>query len=211
MIISQVVFFWILLVRQIMQFYNTNPEKIPKPASEGWVSTNSKQGHIELSEQEQTQIKNIFDLFDTDGGGSIDSDEMDAAMFALGFQPASERNCDRISGQESRQVTLNDFTSMMKGEMMITSPLDAIWAAFASLSSENNGDQVPATASEKKQVSCDGWGTVTIEGLRRACREFNILMSDEELKDMMGAADMDSGGTVDREEFMRIMHHAPWF
>ena len=196
-----------------MQYYNTYPDKIPKPQSEGWVSMSSKPGQIELSEQEQSQIKDIFDLFDTDGGGSIDSHEMDAAMFALGFQPASGRNCDQSSGQikESRQVTLSDFTSMMKGEMMIASPLDAIWAAFSSLSSESNCDQVQATVSRTKQVGCDGWGTVTIDGLRRACHEFNILMSDEELKDMMGAADVDSGGSVDREEFMRIMHHAPWF
>jgi Ca2+-binding EF-hand superfamily protein len=34
------------------------------------------------------QIKEIFDLFDTDGGGYIDRRELDLAMVALGFQVA---------------------------------------------------------------------------------------------------------------------------
>ncbi len=32
------------------------------------------------------QIHEIFDLFDTDGGGSIDMGELDFAMSALGFR-----------------------------------------------------------------------------------------------------------------------------
>ncbi len=32
------------------------------------------------------QIREIFELFDTDGGGSIDRGELDFAMSALGFQ-----------------------------------------------------------------------------------------------------------------------------
>ncbi len=35
------------------------------------------------------QIREIFDLFDTDGGGTIDRGELDFAMSALGFQKVS--------------------------------------------------------------------------------------------------------------------------
>ena len=41
---------------------------------------------ITLSEAEEAQIREIFDLFDTDGGGSIDKRELEIAMIALGFQ-----------------------------------------------------------------------------------------------------------------------------
>ncbi len=37
------------------------------------------------------QIKEIFDLFDTDGGGTIDRRELDLAMVALGFQVSVEQ------------------------------------------------------------------------------------------------------------------------
>ena len=41
---------------------------------------------ITLSEAEEAQIREIFDLFDTDGGGTIDKRELEIAMIALGFQ-----------------------------------------------------------------------------------------------------------------------------
>ena len=41
----------------------------------------------ELSEEQKNEIKEAFDLFDTDGSGSIDDKEMKVAMRALGFEP----------------------------------------------------------------------------------------------------------------------------
>ncbi len=39
-----------------------------------------------LSEDEIMEIKEAFDLFDTDGGGTIDPRELKAAMTSLGFE-----------------------------------------------------------------------------------------------------------------------------
>jgi centrin-1 len=39
-----------------------------------------------LTEEEVLEIKEAFDLFDTDGGGSIDPKELKAAMTSLGFE-----------------------------------------------------------------------------------------------------------------------------
>jgi Ca2+-binding EF-hand superfamily protein len=41
---------------------------------------------IKLSDTQLAQIHEIFDLFDTDGGGSIDRRELELALVALGFQ-----------------------------------------------------------------------------------------------------------------------------
>ena len=44
-----------------------------------------------MAGQEQKQeIKEAFDLFDTDGSGEIDSKELKVAMRALGFEPKKE-------------------------------------------------------------------------------------------------------------------------
>jgi Ca2+-binding EF-hand superfamily protein len=206
-----------------MQYYDANPEAIPKPPPEGWNANYSdnadilqlKLDDIVLSSQEQAQIKDIFDLFDTDGGGSIDIDEMDAAMFALGFQPSLSKLKPKEKGvqsidSKSKQVTLEEFTSMMKGELMIASPLDAIWASFSSLShcEEQAETQVPVSKPAcRKSLG----NAVTLEGLQRACREYGVMLSDGELKIMMDDTDTNGNGTIDREEFMRIMHNAPWF
>merc|ERR1711879_589329 len=44
----------------------------------------------ELTEEQKQEIKEAFDLFDTDGSGSIDSKELKVAMRALGFEPKEE-------------------------------------------------------------------------------------------------------------------------
>jgi Ca2+-binding EF-hand superfamily protein len=41
---------------------------------------------VDLTEEQRQEIKEAFDLFDTDGSGSIDAKELKAAMRALGFQ-----------------------------------------------------------------------------------------------------------------------------
>ena len=45
-------------------------------------------GLLALSEAQEAQIKESFLLFDTDGGGTIDTKELGIAMVALGFQAA---------------------------------------------------------------------------------------------------------------------------
>ena len=44
----------------------------------------------ELTEEQKQEIKEAFDLFDTDGSGSIDAKELKVAMRALGFEPKKE-------------------------------------------------------------------------------------------------------------------------
>ena len=51
----------------------------------------------ELTEEQKQEIKEAFDLFDTDGSGSIDSKELKVAMRALGFEPKKEEIQKMIS------------------------------------------------------------------------------------------------------------------
>ena len=73
---------------------------------------------MRLAGQER-QLAEIFDLFDTDGGGTMDRDEFRAAMLALGFQGGSGKS----NGLELDQVdddgvlTQEEFMALMKGEL----------------------------------------------------------------------------------------------
>ena len=44
----------------------------------------------ELTEEQKQEIREAFDLFDTDGSGTIDAKELKVAMRALGFEPKKE-------------------------------------------------------------------------------------------------------------------------
>ena len=52
-----------------------------------------------LTEEEVLEIKEAFDLFDTDGSGEIDSKELKVAMRALGFEPKKEEVRRRSAGR----------------------------------------------------------------------------------------------------------------
>lgn len=50
----------------------------------------AKKPPAELTEEQRQEIKEAFDLFDTDGSGCIDAKELKVAMRALGFEPKKE-------------------------------------------------------------------------------------------------------------------------
>lgn len=50
----------------------------------------AKAKKFELTEEQKQEIREAFDLFDTDGSGTIDAKELKVAMRALGFEPKKE-------------------------------------------------------------------------------------------------------------------------
>merc|ERR1719229_1854594 len=49
-----------------------------------------KNTKTELTDEQKQEIREAFDLFDTDGSGTIDAKELRVAMRALGFEPKKE-------------------------------------------------------------------------------------------------------------------------
>ncbi|KAJ7952860.1 caltractin [Quillaja saponaria] len=47
--------------------------------------------HHGLTQQKRQEIKEAFELFDTDGSGAIDAKELNVAMRALGFEMTEEQ------------------------------------------------------------------------------------------------------------------------
>ncbi|KAG9129882.1 hypothetical protein Leryth_007036 [Lithospermum erythrorhizon] len=50
-----------------------------------------------LSHQKRQEIREAFELFDTDGSGSIDAKELNVAMRALGFEMSEEEISNMIA------------------------------------------------------------------------------------------------------------------
>jgi Ca2+-binding EF-hand superfamily protein len=226
----QAVFIWTYLARQISQAFDERPELRPHEsvtqhleagaplavAGAGLLSPRSF--HTDLSERQRQQIADVFALFDTDGGGTIDRDEFRAAAAALGLRgsrkPSNRKGSDRGASNkdgsgrcverelsyldEDCQLTLEEFTALMTGELTCYDPLDEIRCIFAVLSGKNGGGS-------------DSNNRITLSSLRAACRLFNVKMSEEELESIFGAVDYDNSGTIDLEEFTRVVRNTAWF
>lgn len=60
----------------------------------------------ELTDEQKQEIKEAFDLFDTDGSGEIDSKELKVAMRALGFEPKkAPRGLKAMKNSQKRRAS----------------------------------------------------------------------------------------------------------
>ena len=164
------VFFWVQTVRNVLRGFETRPHLLklqPPPAPGARVVDESH--HITLSATQEAQIREIFELFDTDGGGTIDRRELEFAMVAMGFQ--SERPKVRKgrarSGDDVMEtiagdgtVTLEEFSALMKGELNGRDPLETVRLVFHVLC---QGEANPG-----------GDRLITLESLTIACRDLEV-------------------------------------
>merc|ERR1712022_30554 len=126
------------------------------------------------------EIKEAFDLFDTDGSGNIDAKELKVAMRALGFEPKKEEIQKMISDVD------DDGSGTIEYEEILKMMTHKILKAF-------------------RLFDDDETGKISFKNLKRVAKEIEERMTDEELQEMIDEADRDGDGEVNEEEFLRIM------
>ena len=93
------------------------------PPRRGGARSGKKGG---LDEEAVEEIKEAFNLFDTDGKGSIDVRELKAGFRALGFQVKKaeirQMFIDMDKDLSSASVTYDEFVEMVTPRMLWSSP-----------------------------------------------------------------------------------------
>jgi centrin-1 len=142
-----------------------------------------------LTEDEIEEIKEAFDLFDTDGSGTIDPRELKAAMQSLGFEAKNATIYQMVSDLDkdgSGAIDFDEFLDMMTARMSDKDTKDDISKVF-------------------RLFDDDKTGYISIKNLRRVAKELGETMTDEELMEMIERADSDGDGQVSLEDFYNIM------
>lgn len=143
----------------------------------------------ELTEEQKQEIREAFDLFDTDGTGTIDVKELKVAMRALGFEPKKEEMKKMISDIDkdgSGTIDFEDFLALMTQKMSEKDSKEEIMKAF-------------------RLFDDDGTGKISFKNLKRVAKELGENLTDEELQEMIDEADRDGDGEINEQEFLRIM------
>ena len=143
----------------------------------------------ELTEEQKQEIKEAFDLFDTDGSGNIDSKELKVAMRALGFEPKREEIKKLISEVDKDGTGVIDFPEFL--DMMT-----------ARMSDKDTREDISKVF---RLFDDDCTGTITLRNLRRVARELGETMTDEELQEMVDRADSNGDSAVTMDDFYNIM------
>ncbi|KAL8434507.1 hypothetical protein Efla_000023 [Eimeria flavescens] len=166
---------------------------------------------IDPTDEQRADIKEAFDLFDSEGTGTIDVKEVRVALRALGYEPSRdelkrlvaevERN-RKVSGnpdagdkprssirESSRpslgQLDFNDFLELMKIKMNEKPTREQLSKGFLALA--------------------DGKDYITWSDLKRASGDLGEKLSDEELREMVAHASHGKSGQVTEEDFFRIL------
>lgn len=74
-----------------------------------------------LSEEEIEEIREAFNLFDTDGSGTIDPKELKAAMQSLGFEAKNQTIYQMIADIDkdgNGAIDFDEFLEMMTAKMV---------------------------------------------------------------------------------------------
>lgn len=144
---------------------------------------------IELSEAQKADIKEAFDLFDTECTGFIEAKELKVALRALGFEPKKEeirRMIAEIDKASTGRISFDDFLQLMTTKMAEKDNTEEILKAF-------------------RLFDDDKTGAISFKNLKRVARELGETLTDEELREMIDEADLDNDGVVNQDEFLRIM------
>jgi len=163
-----------------------------KNTNKGVVNKQKKVERPGLSNEEIDEIKQAFDLFDTNGTGRIDPKELKAAMQSLGFDTKNPTifqliaDLDTAEAAKKGGIDFDSFVGAINDKLGDKETKDGIRRIFDLFIDDPNSD------------------TITLSSLRRIARELGEQMSNEELKDMLERASS-NGTELSFEEFYDIM------
>ncbi|XP_050291718.1 caltractin-like [Quercus robur] len=147
-----------------------------------------------LTQQKRQEIKEAFELFDTDGSGTIDAKELNVAMRALGFEMTEEQINQMIADVDkdgSGAIDFDEFVHMMTAKIGERDTKEELMKAFHIIDQDNNGK-------------------ISVSDIKRIVKELDENFTDDDIKEMIEAADRDQDGEVNVEEFMRIMRRTTY-
>ncbi|KAI9633270.1 putative CDC31-spindle pole body component, centrin [Dioszegia hungarica] len=143
----------------------------------------------QLSEDQKQEIKEAFELFDTDKDGCIDYHELKVAMRALGFDMKKAEVVKILREGELGGEGLmdwNGFNRIMTEKILSRDPLTDLRRAFALFDDDKTG-------------------RISLKNLKRVARELGESLGEEELQAMIDEFDLDQDGEINEQEFLAIM------
>lgn len=141
-----------------------------------------------LSEEQEDEIREVFDLFDVAENGTVARKELKLMMRALGVE-ARKETLARLQAGKTGPLEFDEFLGLMTqilNEKEIQEEMMKVFNLF----------------------DADGSGKITFANLKAVAERLSENVSDEELHEMIKEADTDRDGAVNAAEFVRIMKKA---
>ncbi|XP_020583351.1 calmodulin-2/4-like isoform X1 [Phalaenopsis equestris] len=143
----------------------------------------------QLTDEQISEFKEAFSLFDKDGDGCITTKELGTVMRSLGQNPTEAELQDMINEVDADgngTIDFPEFLNLMARKMKDTDSEEELKEAFR--------------VFYKK-----GSGCITTKELGTVMRSLGQNPTEAELQDMINEVDADGNGTIDFPEFLNLM------
>ena len=142
-----------------------------------------------LTADEVIEIKEAFDLFDSDKSGQIDTNELKQALQNLGIDAKNQTLQNMLADIDkngSGDIDFDEFIDMMTAKMSDKDTREDLQKVFDLFLGDDDADKIE------------------IKHLKRVVKELNENLSDDELNEMITRADTERDGKVSLKNFITL-------
>lgn len=144
----------------------------------------------ELTEELKQEIREVFELFDSNNAGFVDRRQIKVMMRLLGYEPRKDQLTRVLNqcgiSQRATRIEYDEFHTVMVHVM-------------------NEKDIQEEMARAFSLFDVDNTGKISFQNLKQVAETLGEKMTDDELLEMIHEADLDKDNHVDETEFVRIM------
>ena len=141
-----------------------------------------------MTPEEIMEIKDAFDLFDSDGSGEIDTSELKSALNQMGLGSQSEmltKLIGDIDKNGNASIDIDEFVEMLCAKIEESDTREGLKKIY--------------------DMFCDGNSQIDAKGLKKIVAEVGDSITDEQVENMIAKADTDHDGLISFDEFYDFM------
>jgi len=142
-----------------------------------------------LSAAQLEEFQEAFDMFDKDGGGSIDAGELKELLASVGEWPTDDEIAYMVNAVDvdnTGDIDFAEFAALMAHKMKNESTDEVIAAAFQTF--DHNGD-----------------GKISTNEMRSILVNLGEPVSGNDVEQVIAAVDTDGDGSIDYREFAAVI------
>lgn len=139
----------------------------------------------------ENKIRDMFDMFDADGGGTIDCDELTAAFVSLGISDTKEeidQLVEQIDTDGSGVIEYEEFREVIVQLLSQRDSVSEIHKAFT--------------------YFAEGKERITLNDLRKISIDIPDIRTEQFLEEMFAVGDVDCDSVITFQDFRTIMENA---
>ncbi|PRW55898.1 Calmodulin [Chlorella sorokiniana] len=140
-------------------------------------------------QQRRKALREVFDMFDKDGSGTIDVHELRAVLRALGQFPTAAELADlmqRMDANQDGSISFDEFAAAMAGQA----------------EDEETEQQLREIREVFSMFDTDHSGTLCATELQRALRILGVDMTCSEVALLISEVDADGDGEISCDELL---------